>query len=409
MKKKILIATYDLEVGGVERSLISMLDQFDYDQFDVDLLLYHHSGDFLPFLTSNVNLLPERDQLASFRKPISHLIKGRHPLLAISRLGAKVKSRLESSDGESVVQMQDMWKYSLPLLKSLDKEYDVAISFLWPHDYVAYKVKAKSKIAWIHTDYSKIKTDTKRDLKVWNQFNHIISISEDVTTSFLIKYPSLEKKILLIENIISPDFIKDQANEEIEGFNPEDFNLVSVGRLCYAKGYDHAIKALRKLHDEGFTNIKWHIIGYGSDESMLKELIKEHQLEKSFILHGKKINPYPYMKAADVYVQPSRYEGKAVTVSEAKILGKAVLITNYDTAHSQLEHGVDGYITDLSINGIVNGVKLLYSDYQLKRKLELMTQKINYGNRDELQKLYVLSISGEYDEGTSCQYCCSNL
>lgn len=390
MKKKILIASYDLEVGGVERSLISMLEQFDYEQFEVDLLLYHHSGDFFPFLTNKVNLLPQINQLASFRKPVVYLIKERKLLLALSRIGANLKSKLEKTDGESVIQMQDMWKYSLPLLKPLNQEYDVAISFLWPHDYVAYKVRAKKKIAWIHTDYSKIRTDIKRDLKVWNRFNHIISISEDVTASFLSKYPSLENKISLVENIISPDFIKDQANEEIKGFNSQDFNLVSVGRLCYAKGYDNAIKALRKLHDEGLSNIKWHIIGYGADEEMLRALIKEYGLEDSFILHGKKINPYPYMKAADLYVQPSRYEGKAVTVTEAKILGKAVLITNYDTAHSQLEHGVDGYITDNSIAGIVDGIKRFYFNKDLKDKLELATQNMNYGNQQELEKLYAL-------------------
>lgn len=227
-------------------------------------------------------------------------------------------------------------------------------------------------------------------MKVWNRFNHIISISEDVTASFLSKYPSLENKISLVENIISPDFIKDQANEEIKGFNSQDFNLVSVGRLCYAKGYDNAIKALRKLHDEGLSNIKWHIIGYGADEEMLRALIKEYGLEDSFILHGKKINPYPYMKAADLYVQPSRYEGKAVTVTEAKILGKSVLITNYDTAHSQLEHGVDGYITDNSIAGIVDGIKRFYFNKDLKDKLELATQNMNYGNQQELEKLYAL-------------------
>lgn len=391
MKKKILIASYDLEVGGVERSLISLLEQFDYNQFDVDLLLYHHSGDFFPFLTNKVNLLPQSKQLSSFRKPIVTLVKEGHPLLAASRMGAKVKSKLEKEDGETVIQMQDMWRYALPLLKQMDKEYDIAISFLWPHDYVAYKVKAKTKIAWIHTDYSKIITDMQRDLKVWNQFNHIISISEDVTHSFLKKYPSLSGKISLIENISSPDFIKDQANEKIEGFKPEYFNLVSVGRLCYAKGYDNAIKALRKLHDQGLTDIKWHIVGYGADEVMLKELIKEYKLEDSFILHGKKINPYPYMKASDLYVQPSRYEGKAVTVSEAKILGKAVLITNYDTAHSQLEHEVDGYITDLSIDGIADGIRLLYLNQELKSKLELAAQKADYGNNDELRKLYIIS------------------
>ena len=123
---------------------------------------------------------------------------------------------------------------------------------------------------------------------------------------------------------------------------------------------------------------------------MLRDLIKENQLEDSFILYGKKINPYPYMKACDLYVQPSRYEGKAVTVSEAKILGKPILLTNYDTAHSQLEHGVDGYITDLSIDGIVDGIKKLYEDYELRNNLEIVTSHRDYGNSDELNKLYSL-------------------
>ena len=388
--KKVLITSYDLEVGGVERSLISLLEHFDYDNHDVDLLLFHHHGDFLPYLTDKVNLLPEAPKLASFRKPISQVFKEKQYFLGVSRLAAKIKSKITKPVQESVVQMQDMWRYSLPFLPNQDESYDVAISYLWPHDYAAYKVKAKKKIAWIHTDYTKIKTDVKRDLKVWSEFDYIVSISEDVTKAFLTKYPSLESKIVLVENIVSPQFIRKQANEKIEVFNKDLFNLVSVGRLCYAKGYDNAIKALRKLHDQGYTNIKWYIVGYGGDEQMLRDLIKENQLEDSFILYGKKINPYPYMKACDLYVQPSRYEGKAVTVSEAKILGKPILLTNYDTAHSQLEHEVDGYITDLSIDGIVDGIKKLYENYELRNNLEIVTSHRDYGNSDELNKLYSL-------------------
>lgn len=388
--KKVLITSYDLEVGGVERSLISLLEHFDYDNHDVDLLLFHHHGDFLPYLTDKVNLLPEAPKLASFRKPISQVFKEKQYFLGVSRLAAKIKSKITKPVQESVVQMQDMWRYSLPFLPNQDESYDVAISYLWPHDYVAYKVKAKKKIAWIHTDYTKIKTDVKRDLKVWSEFDYIVSISEDVTKAFLTKYPSLESKIVLVENIVSPQFIRKQANEKIEVFNKDLFNLVSVGRLCYAKGYDNAIKALRKLHDQGYTNIKWYIVGYGGDEQMLRDLIKENQLEDSFILLGKKINPYPYIKACDLYVQPSRYEGKAVTVSEAKILGKPILLTNYDTAHSQLEHEVDGYITDLSIDGIVDGIKKLYENYELRNNLEIVTSHRDYGNSDELNKLYSL-------------------
>lgn len=388
--KKILIASYDLQVGGVERSLISLLEHFDYIQYDVDLLLYNHSGEFLSYLPEKVHLLLENKELSSFRKPISQLFKDKQLAIGMARLLAKVKASIVEQKSESVVQMQDMWKYTLPFLKKNSQKYDVAISFLWPHDYVAFKVQAKKKIAWIHTDYSKIKTDIRRDLKVWNEFDHIISISEDVTKSFLSKYPSLESKIILVENIVSPQFIREQSEAEKIEFDPNFFNLVSVGRLCYAKGYDNAIQALRKLHDQGYTTIKWHIVGYGGDEQMLRDLIKENQLEDSFILYGKKINPYPYIKACDLYVQPSRYEGKAVTVSEAKILGKPILLTNYDTAHSQLEHEVDGYITDLSIDGIVDGIKKLYEDYELRNNLEIVTSHRDYGNSDELNKLYSL-------------------
>lgn len=388
--KKILIASYDLQVGGVERSLISLLEHFDYENYNVNLLLYDHQGDFFPYLTPKVNLLAEDLCLASMRKPISRVFKEGKFLLGISRLCAKFKALLESKEIESHIQMQDMWRYSLPFLPQQSEIYDIAISYLWPHDYVAFKVQAKKKIAWIHTDYSKIKTDIKRDLKVWNEFDYIISISEDVTKSFLTKYPNLSSKIVLVENILSPQFIREQAEEEKIEFDSNFFNLVSVGRLCYAKGYDNAIQALRKLHDQGYTTIKWHIVGYGGDEQMLRDLIKENQLEDSFILLGKKINPYPYMKACDLYVQPSRYEGKAVTVSEAKILGKPILLTNYNTAHSQLEHGVDGYITNLSIDGIVNGIKKLYENYELRNNLEIVTSHRDYGNSDELNKLYSL-------------------
>lgn len=388
--KRILIASYDLQVGGVERSLISLLEHFDYDNYDVNLLLFNHQGDFFPYLTSKARLYKEDAKLSSMRKSIIQVFKEGHVFLGMSRLAAKVKSVTECKGEESHVQMQDMWRYALPFLPKHTESYDVAISYLWPHDYVAYKVKAKKKIAWIHTDYTKIKTDVKRDLKVWNEFDHIISISEDVTKSFITKYPSLASKIVLIENIVSPEFIRKQAEEEIAEFDPNYFNLVSVGRLCYAKGYDNAIKALRQLHDQGLNNIKWYIVGYGGDEQMLKDLIKENQLEDSFILLGKKINPYPYIKACDLYVQSSRYEGKAVTVSEAKVLGKPILLTNYDTAHSQLDHGVDGYITELSIDGIVEGIRNLYLDNNLRDQLQLTAKQRDYGNSVELNKLYSL-------------------
>ena len=142
------------------------------------------------------------------------------------------------------------------------------------------------------------------------------------------------------------------------------------------------------VYDKGYKNIKWYIIGYGEDEILYKELIKKYNLEQNFILLGKKINPYPYMKKCDLYVQPSRYEGKAVTVGEARILGRPVLITNYPTAKSQLNNGFDGYITDMSVDGIVKGIEKLYNDNELRFRLEKNCMDTDYSNGHELKKLY---------------------
>ena len=388
--KDILISSFDMEVGGVERSLISMLNNFDYKNYNVDLMLYSHTGDFMGLLPKNANLLEENKKYKTFRMSVPQILKSGNLAIGLSRILARLKAKSYDSEENGYVQMQYMWKYALPFLPQMEKEYDVAISYLWPHYFIADKVKAKTKIAWIHTDYSTINTDIDLDLKMWNKFDYIISISEDVTKAFLAKYPTLKNKIVLVENITSPKFIQDMSNEKQEEIveNDEYFNIVSVGRFSHAKGFDNAIKALKKLHEKSLTDIKWYVVGYGVDEDLLKSLIKENSLEESFILLGKKINPYPYMKVADLYVQPSRYEGKAVTVSEAQILGKPVIITNYSTANSQVKNRIDGYICDLSVEGIVEGIEKLYKDKELRQVLVNNCKNTDYANSQELEKVY---------------------
>jgi len=394
--KEILISSFDMEVGGVERSLISLLENFNYKKFNVDLMLYRHCGDFMKLLPNRHNLLSEVDEYASFRKSIGQLFKEGKVKLGYARLRAKIKAKnlsekLNLSEPGNV-QMQLMWKYSMKYLPKLEKKYDVAISYLWPHYFVAEKVSAKKKIAWIHTDFSTIETDIKEDLRIWNKFDNIVAVSEECKNSFLNKYPSLNNKVSVIENITSPEFINKMSQENVEKeiADNKSFKLISVARLSHAKGIDNAVRALKILKDRGLNNIKWYVVGYGGDEEMIRSLIKENNLEDSFILLGKKINPYPYMKACDVYVQPSRYEGKAVTVVEAQILNKPVIITNYTTAQSQLKNGFDGYITELSIEGIADGIEKLYKDEKLRNKLMNNCKGRNYGNSYELEKLYKL-------------------
>lgn len=392
----ILISSFDMEVGGVERSLISMLENFNYKNFSVNLFLYKKQGDFLKFIPEKVNILNEIPEYSTFRKSILEVLKEKNHPLAVSRLLSKVNAdligKLKGFEEPGYLQMQLMWRYALPFLPAIEKEYDVAISYLWPHYFIAEKVKAKKKIAWIHTDYSTVETDIKNDLKMWNKFDHIIAVSEACKHSFLQKYPQLKYRTMVIENITSPEFIINMSKQQVDNPMLKDgrFKIVSVARLSHAKGIDNAVKAFRLLRDRGYKDLVWYVVGYGGDEQLIRDLIRDYNLTDSFILLGKKTNPYPYVNTSDLYVQPSRYEGKAVTVTEAQILLKPVLITNYPTAKSQINNMLDGIICDLSVEGIADGIEKLYKNAELRNELSNTCYSKNFENRTELSKLYNL-------------------
>ncbi|CAN7295507.1 glycosyltransferase [Paenibacillus sp. LjRoot56] len=395
MRTKIFISLFDMEIGGVERSLINMLESFNYEKYEVDVFICHHSGDLLKLIPPEVHVLPEVPAYTVFRKSVKQCMKEGHfsalLIRALSKTVAGLKARRRKlKEGPGYIQMQLDLKYTTFVLPPIQKHYDLAISYAWPHDIVATKVIAAKKLAWIHTDYSELEIDNHIDLAVWNKFDAIASISDACTAAFLKTYPTLYDKVTLIENITSPDFIKKMADASLPAFEADQaaFTLVSVGRLSYVKGFDMAIQALRQLHDKGLTNIRWFVVGYGGYEAELRKLISENRLEESFLLLGKQTNPYPYIKACDVYVQPSRYEGKAVTVTEAKILGKPILITSYATASSQIEDGTEGLMCELSIKGIAAGIETMYRNSELRERFANHLLEKNFSNSYELEKLY---------------------
>ena len=292
----------------------------------------------------------------------------------------------------------------LPTLKQCG-EYDLAISFLTPHNIVLNKVRAKKKLAWIHTDYSRIDVDTQLELPVWNGYDKIVSISPDVTKTFIQKFPSLSSKIIEFENILSPSFIRKRAEEitDVNEMFPRSspnaqhsiLNLLSVGRFCEAKNYDNVPDICKKInahlstHNSPFR-VRWFLIGYGGDEPLIHQKIKEAGMEECVIILGKQPNPYPYIKACDIYVQPSRYEGKSITVREAQILSKPVVITNYATASSQVKDGIDGVIVPMDNDSCAKGiVDIILNENKLKQITEYLSTH-DYGNEKEMERLYSL-------------------
>lgn len=400
MKPRIFINIHYLEIGGAERALLGLLSTLDPTKVDVDLFINQHTGEFMPLVPDYVHLLPEVPEYSSIERPIKDIVLEGHIGIACRRLLAKIKHKLhlKSSKTANTAHDASIFQYvanavsgSLPSLEYLG-EYDLAISFLHPHNIVLEKVKAKKKICWIHTDYSTISINHDLELPVWDGYDYVASISEECTKAFIATFPELKNKIVQIENILSATFIRKQA--EIEGGYSDmqhtdgATTILSIGRYCAPKHFEAVPQICAEMERLGL-DFKWYIIGYG-DDTLIQQALDKYQMRHRVILLGKKTNPYPYIKACDIYAQPSIYEGKSVTVREAQILHKPVVITNYPTAKSQIIDNVDGIIVPLdeveTAKGIVNFVR----NTSLQEQIIEYLSTHDYGNAAEVEKIYNL-------------------
>ena len=399
-KPRIFINMHYMELGGAERALLGLLNALDTNKVDVDLFLNQHTGEFMSLIPKKINLLPERRGYNAIERPMLQILKEGQVGIVLGRLRARrlyknyhqsLMDKEKAFDSSSFHYVAECVQRFLPSLDDLG-EYDLAISFLQPHNIVLNKVRAKKKIAWIHTDYSTVHVNADLELPVWAGYDHIVSISPDCTRSFLSTFPSLEDKIIELENILSTDFIRQQAEllDVREEMPKSGINLLSVGRYCHAKNYDNVPDITKRIVEMGFSNLKWYIIGFGGDEPLIRQRIAEAGMEDHVILLGKKDNPYPYIKACDIYVQPSRYEGKSVTVREAQVLCKPVIVTNYPTARSQVKDGIDGIIVPQDNQGCAHGIADVINNKNVLKSITNYLSSHDYGNKSEVEKIYSL-------------------
>lgn len=395
MKPSILIFSQAMELGGVERSLLGLLNAIDYGRYDVDLFLMRHSGELIPYLNPKANLLPEIPQYASLAVPMASLIKSGQFGVLCGRLQGKLAAqrfdKKHTSDKHSIAALTYSHKYTLRSMPQIsDKIYDLAISFLTPHYFARERIKAKKYAAWIHTDYTALSLDHAAELAMWGEYDAICGVSEQASQGFRLTFPELAGKVQTIENILPKELIHKQAQEPQTDM-PADGSIVllSVGRFCDAKNFDNVPDICRHLVADGL-DVKWYLIGYGGDEPMIRQKIIEAGMEDRVIILGKKDNPYPYMRTCDLYVQPSRYEGKAVTVREAQLLGKPVVITNYATSGSQLEDGVDGVMVPMDNVGCTAGIAALLRNPTRMQQLSENCKRRDYTNSAEVEKIYAL-------------------
>ncbi len=379
----------NLTCGGAEKALISLLETIDYSKYNVDLYLFKHEGLFLTKVPSQVNLLNEPMYFKyfdmSFKKATLESVKMGKFVLTLSRMQAGYIFKTEKNPARCE---QRVWKYLRRNIRPLDKVYDVAVGFLEknPVYFCIDKVKAKKKFAFIHTDYEKLGVDFNLDQKYFDKLDRIITVSQECANILKRNFPTSKNKVSVMHNIISPNIINKMSLEAID-LDQNQINIVSIGRVEYVKGFDLAVEACKALKQYGY-NFRWTIIGDGGQRKKLEKMVIEKKLDDTFVIIGTKENPYPYLRVADIYVQPSRSEGKSIAIDEAKILQKPIITTNFPTAKDQINHEENGLIVEMNGEAIAKGIQRIIDDETLKSKLIRNLSKEKLGTENEIVKLY---------------------
>ncbi|NOU65181.1 glycosyltransferase [Paenibacillus sp. LMG 31461] len=391
MKKKVLFIMNSLTCGGAEKALISLLETLDYSKYDVDLFLLKHEGIFFNKIPSEVNLLREPQNYKYFEMPMGAAVldclrKGRLGV-AVARV---IAGFIYKSEKNSARSEQRAWKYLYKALPDINTKYDAAVGYLEknPIYFCIDKVRATKKLGFIHSDYNKMGMDAKLDNGYFRKLDHIVTVSEECQHILKKIFPKYIQRIEVMHNIVSPAAIRKLSLEEIH-LGGQELKIVSVGRLNYHKGFELAIESCKELVNTGYQ-VKWYIIGEGEERKNLERIIDHNKLNDTIKLVGIKENPYPYIKAADIYVQPSRFEGKSIAIDEAKILYKPIVVTDFDTAKDQITDQVNGLIVGMNPKSLSAGIASLIDNPSLRKQFSQNLSTENLGTEDEIHKLYAM-------------------
>lgn len=367
--KSILFMLINMNIGGTEKALINMLHELQKEKYKVTVLLLEKYGGFLDQIPDWVEV-KYLDEYKNFKKYINEppqkifkelLIKKEY-INAFNLFLSYCISKLKDD-------ISYYYKYLLKDVSDLE-EYDIAVAYAGPMDFITYfvanKIKAKKRVQWIHFDISKIGFNKRFAEKIYSKFDKIFVVSEEGKNKLNLLIPSLSDKTEVFFNIISSTFIKNMADNE-EGFkdNYNGIRILTVGRLSREKGQDITISVLEKLIKQGYE-VRWYCIGEGNMRKELEDMIKNKNLQDNYILLGSKRNPYPFMKECDIYVQSSRHEGYCITLAEARCFNNPIITTNFTGANEQIRNEKTGLIVNFNQDEMYTAIKRIIKDRELR-------------------------------------------
>lgn len=332
MRKKLLFILPWFVMGGIERSFVPMYNALAFHGHDVDICIYRQSP---------ANILPEHASII------------------------------------------------LPA-EAMEREYEVAVSYshyVPPNVWAPY-IQAERKIQWVHTNATIDLLHGRWD--DIEHVDHVIVVSQEGLESFIKEFPNFKTRTELVYNIIPNEVIRTLAQQDPQGFFPHDMmNVVTVARIAKQKALDRALIVHKKLLEEGYS-FRWYVIGHGEERHDLEKLVHTYKMKDWFILLGEKENPFPYVMQADIFALPSLFEGFGIVVTEAKILGRPILVTDFSGAKEQILSHENGLVVENNECAIYNGLKFLLTHPEEREKYSEALKNFSYDNKPSLQRLRTL-------------------
>lgn len=380
--KKLAFFIDNIGWGGAEKSLISLLNHLDFNNIEVDLFTVSADNDD----SSVLRLIPQEVRHQSLPVCRNRL------WMMLCQYCYSMKMRVLPFLGMRRHLAELFWmslKTSYPRLKV---KYDVAIAYQqgMMTYYVAEKVRAEKKIAWINSQLGAHGYDVKFNRKYYDKFDQVVAVCDTLRKILCDSGYVNPYKLTAIYDIVDENDIMKRATEEGDIDRSHLLTFVTVARLVPEKNLLLVIESANLLRNKGVDFI-WYIVGEGPSETVIRKKITDLNLSDNVILTGEQSNPYKYIRSADVYVQTSTSEGFGMAIAEAKILRRPIVSTNFPIVIDQIKDRVNGLVAEMTAESVAEKIMTIISDEYLRKSIECnLSKERNRTNVTEVKKFIKL-------------------
>ena len=347
--KKLFFATHNLDLGGIETALVTLVNDLSERGYDITIALEKREGVFLDRLSKKIKVV---EYNTNNNKNVI--------LQKICNLFNRVKF---------MIKYKNKFDFSASFAT-----YSLASSFM-------ARTASKNSALWCHADYLSLYHGDRNKMIAFfenlhcKEFKHIIFVSNEGKNHFIENFPDMKEKVIVCNNMINGKRIEEKSKEAIteevvlELAKKEIPIFLNVGRHDERqKKLTRIIEASKKLKEDGFL-FKILLVGDGPDTKLYEGLVMEYGLEDTILFLGRKKNPYPYFAMSDCIILSSEYEGYPVVYLESFVLHKPIITTKVSD-YKQVEDG-RGMVVEKDTQAIYMAMKeFIQNGYEIKNSFD---------------------------------------